>query len=467
MQISLKKLLKRRRFLQFGLSGMALAIFGSCSSEAKISKQTLNQKSKNIILVIGAGVSGLAAARELQSSGFEVIVLEGRDRIGGRIYTNQDWGFPIDLGASWIHGQEENPITKLTQNFNIKTKITDYDNLKIYSQGKSLSDSEIEAGANRYESLKDRLKSWGDNQDRDVSIFQGVRQFLDRDKLTAKQREILQWWLASEIEMEMGMDLKDLSLWEWDEDEAFEGDDLVFPEGYAQIPQQLSAGIQIKLGHSVTEIADTDRGVTVTTNQGKFQGIAAIITLPLGVLKSGNVKFLPPLPDRKQTAIQRLTIGVLNKVVLKFSQPFWDQVEIIGNISKTPTDFPYFINWDEYTDKPALIAITGGSFARRLEGLTDHNLASEVMNGLKRIYGDSIPQPEAILRTKWASDPFSFGSYSNLPVGTTARERTILAEPIRDRLFFAGEATSSEYPATVHGAFLSGIREAKRVIEFL
>lgn len=461
------RLLKRRRFVQYGLTGMGMAILSSCVFDTGMSQPTLNQTSKSTILVIGAGISGLAAARELQNSGFEVIILEGRDRIGGRIYTNNDLGFPIDLGASWIHGRTQNPIALLAREFEIKTAISNYENLKLYYRGQPLSVADVDAGESRYESLRDRAKSWGEERDRDLTISEGVQRFIDRAPLTTKQRDILQWWLDSEVAIEQGMDLNELSLWEWNEDEAFEGDDLIFPEGYVQIPQRLSQNIQIKLGHIVTEISESDRGVTVTTNRGIFTGVAALITLPLGVLKSGKVKFSPPLPDRKQKAIQRLTMGILNKVALQFPQPFWDNVEILGNISKTATDFPYFVNWHEYTSHPILISIAGGSFARRWEGLSDRDLAQEAIDGLRRMYGNSVPQPETILRTKWANDPFSLGSYSNLPVGVTSQERSILAEPIHDRLFFAGEATSVDYPATVHGAFLSGIREAKRAIDLL
>lgn len=450
-------LYKRRNFLQLSLFvGSAFAVLG-CQEIAKSGGAN--------ILVVGAGVAGLAAARELKFKGFKVTVLEGRNRIGGRIFTDKSIGLPVDLGASWIHGINNNPIGKLARDSQIRILPTDYDNIQIYrNNGKLLGEKEIETGDSLYQRVMKQAKAMSENLDRDISVAEAVKRIANQEKLTLQQQGILQWQLNSNIIIENGTDLDRLSIWEWDEDEAFGGKDYLFPGGYDQIIQVLAKGIDIKLQQKVMAINYNDSGVLVKTDKGTFQADAIVITLPVGVLKSENITFSPPLPSRKRAAINSLDMGVLNKVVLKFPKLFWSKdYDWIGYISSMEKDFSDFLNLRRYSSLPVLIAFAGGSFARSLEGISEKEVVERVMKVLRRIYGNGIPNPDAVLRTKWASDPFTLGSYSTMPVGSKGSDRTILAEPVGKRLFFAGEATSQDYPATVHGAFLSGVREAERI----
>lgn len=449
---------RRRKFLQLSLLATLSSITWSCS-------QSVAKSSKANILIIGAGIAGLAAARQLQSSGFHVTVLEGRNRIGGRIYTDRNLGLPIDLGASWIHGINKNPIAKLAQDFKINIQKTNYDNIHLYgSNGKRLNETEIASSYAVFQKVIRQAKAMSENLDRDISVAEAVKRILSKDKLAPQQQNNLRWQLNSNLVVETGTDLENLSMWEWNEDEAFGGDDYLFPGGYDQIIQGLAKGIDVKLQQKVIGIEYGKQAVSVKTEKGTFQGDAVIITLPLGVLKSGNITFSPALPQNNRAAIDRLNMGVLNKVVLKFPKVFWQQnYDMLGYANPKAKDFSEFVNWQHYTAAPVLIALTGGSFARSLELVSETEVGERVMQLLRKLYGNSIPNPEAVLRTKWSADPFAFGSYSTMPVGAKGIDRTFLAEPVAKRLFFAGEATSPEYPATVHGAFLSGIREAQRI----
>jgi polyamine oxidase len=447
----------RRDFLQLCLfAGSAFSVLG-CQEIAKSGGAN--------ILVVGAGVAGLAAARELKFKGFKVTVLEGRNRIGGRIFTDESIGLPVDLGASWIHGIDNNPIGKLARDSQIRILPTDYDNIQVYgNNGKLLGEKEIESADSLYQRVMKQAKAMSENLDRDISVAEAVKRIINQEKLSPQQQGILQWQLNSNILIENGTDLDRLSIWEWDEDEAFGGKDYLFPGGYDQIIQVLAKGIDVKLQQKVMAINYNDSGVVVKTDQGNFQGDAIVITLPLGVLKSASITFSPPLPSRKRAAINSLDMGVLNKVVLKFPNLFWSKdYDWIGYMSRMEKDFSDFLNLRRYSSAPVLIAFAGGSFAQSLEGISEKEVVERVMKVLRRVYGNSIPNPDAVLRTKWASDPFTLGSYSTMPVGSKGSDRTILAEPVGKRLFFAGEATSQDYPATVHGAFLSGIREAERI----
>lgn len=456
---SIKSLLNRRRFIQFSLFASTIGLSWACAENRVQSQQ---QK----VLVIGAGIAGLAAAQELQQNGFQVTVLEGRDRIGGRIYSDRTLGFPVDLGASWIHGITDNPIGNLAREWNIAIKPTDFDNILLYgSNGQLISDEDIDSSYEIYEKIIERAEALAENAEKDLSLAAAIQQSLKSQTLKPQESQLLQWWLNSELIIDRGADLENLSAWWFDEGESFDGDDYIFPQGYDQIINGLAKNLAIQRQQKVMEIITSNSGVSVTTDRGNFTADAAIVTLPLGVLKSGNIKFSPPLPANKQAAINRLSMGILNKVVLKFSQQFWPkEYHGFGYLSEGNADFGEFLNWSFYSEKPALMAFTGGSFARNIEQLSEEEISDRIMRILRQNYGQPIPEPESAIVTRWNQDPFAFGSYSYIPVGGDSGDRDLLAEPVGDRLFFAGEATSRDYPSTVHGAYLSGIREAKRLI---
>jgi monoamine oxidase len=417
------------------------------------------------ILVIGAGIAGLAAARQLQFSNFQVTVLEARNRIGGRIYTNKNFGFPVDLGASWIHGIDKNPLTKLAQEFQVVIQYTDFDNIQVYgSNGEIFTVSELKDANLLSQQILQEAKSLGKKLESDISVAEAIQYVLPGKKnITCRQSSLVQWYLT-EREIQEGTDLDSYSVWEWDEYENLEGGNYLLPNGYEEIIQGLAKGIDIRLQQKVIEIQYDEKKVLVKTNSKHFLADAVVITLPLGVLKSAAVIFSPPLPKSKLTAINRLGMGVLNKVVLKFPQAFWSQdYDIIGYVSEKDKDFSVFLNLNRYISVPVLVALTGGSFARSLEALSEVEIGKRVMKVLRRMYGDGIPAPEVVIATRWARDSFACGSYSNMPVNAKASDRTTLAAPVENRLFFAGEATSQQYPSTVHGAYLSGLREAERI----
>lgn len=459
MVYEIKWLIKRRQFMQSALGASAVSLSWACAANRVQSQQ---QK----VLIIGAGIAGLAAAKQLQQYGFQVTVLEGRDRLGGRIHTDRSLGFPVDLGASWIHGITNNPMGNLARQWYIEIKPTDLDHILLYgSNGKLISNEDIDSSYALYVKMRDRAEALAEKSATDLSLAAAMEQIFKEITLSAQQIQLVQWWLNSELIIERGADLTSLSAWWFNEGESFPGADYIFPQGYDQIINELAKNLEIQLSQIVREIHTSNSSVSVITEQGDFTADAAIVTLPLGVLKSGKVKFSPPLPADKQRAIQRLNMGVLNKVLLKFPRQFWPETyHGFGYLSAAKTDFGEFLNWSLYSGKPALMAFTGGSFAREIEQLSATQISDRIMQVLRRSYGQHIPEPENLIITRWSQDPFAFGSYSYIPVGGDSSDRDLLAEPVNQRLFFAGEATSREYPSTVHGAYLSGIRAAQRLL---
>jgi len=208
------------------------------------------------------------------------------------------------------------------------------------------------------------------------------------------------------------------------------------------------------------------RGRSEQLFNGRLMSAAhGVKPLRLGVLKAGTVAFTPPLPAAKQKAIQRLGMGVLNKLYLRFPRRFWDaDAELINYIPAQHGRWAESLNMAYYTDAPVLLCFNAGIYGTATEALSDAEVVAAAMTSLRTIYGADIPAPTAHLRTRWAADPYARGSYSFAAVGSSPADRDALAAPVGGRLFFAGEATYRDYPSTVHGAYLSGRRAAANIL---
>lgn len=275
------------------------------------------------VLVIGAGISGIAAARQLVQRGFDVTVLEGRARIGGRIATDRSWpDQPLEMGAGWIQTSVGNPISGLARTYGMKATRSDYDSYALYgTDGKLLPDRRVEEIETRFGDLMAAVNRARRQRQRanlpDISFGAAIDGVLEPQKLSAIERRELIYAVNTTIEHEYAADVADLSLYSWDGDSGFSGPDLFVTNGYDRIVNGLAAGLDVRLEHVVQRIAYSDSGVQITTNRGVFTGDAALVTIPLGVLKRGDVEFSPALPDAKQRAIALLGMGVLNRLFLR------------------------------------------------------------------------------------------------------------------------------------------------------
>ncbi|XP_071495528.1 lysine-specific histone demethylase 1A-like [Diadema antillarum] len=310
--------------------------------------------------------------------------------------------------------------------------------------------------------------------------------------LSSRDRQILDWHFAN-LEFANATPLSTLSLKHWDQDDDFEfsGSHLTVRNGYSCVPVALSEGLDIKLNTVVRQIKHTSTGVEVVTQSIKGQGgsctfkaDAAVCTLPLGVLKQSPpvVQFSPHLPEWKTSAIQRMGYGNLNKVVLCFDKVFWESaINLFGHVgSTTASRGELFLFWNLYK-APVLLALVAGEAAQIMENVSDDVIVGRCLTVLKGIFGNNaVPQPKDAVVTRWRADPWSRGSYSYVAAGSSGNDYDLMATPVTPtpivpgappqannlpRLFFAGEHTIRNYPATVHGALLSGLREAGRIAD--
>lgn len=410
------------------------------------------------VIVIGAGIAGLAAARKLKEKGLTVIVLESQDRVGGRLRSNRSLGIAFDEGASWIHGTQGNPITALAKKAGMTTYETLDESRKSYDLGGALRDADVyDAAEEKLDAILETLMSEG----RAGKSFETV--FFQEYPEYAKDR-LWRFLLSTYMTFDTG-DLDQLSSTLYDEGEVFDGAERISTNGYDMIPKYLATGLNIKLNQRVTKVDYSGSMVRVSHNGITSKADYVLVTVPLGVLKENVIEFTPDLPQAKQTAIEKVGMNCVNKFLLTWDKAFWDDVQYISYTPEEKDKFNYFVNVKKFHPKVnALMTFAYADYGRETESMTDDAVIDEIMAHLQDIYGEDIPDPTHMLRTKWSSNPNAFGAYSFTAVGTEMRHFDDLAEEVNDKLFFAGEHTEADYFSTAHGAYLSGIREADKIL---
>jgi monoamine oxidase len=432
------------------------------------------------VLVIGAGVAGLSAARALSSGGLNVIVLEARDRVGGRIFTRHIPAFPtpIELGAEFIHGRPR----------------------EIWDVVESAGLTAVEVTDNHWQSLDGELqesKFWPQwkaivRQMRDAGApDQPFRRFIEERYGAEDQRETKSLALAYVEGFNAAsadrISVAALVAMEGGASDAGDGASFRILNGYDTLADWLIAGcnpqrVTLRLSVVADEIK-WSRGsveVRVRSRAGhalpSFRAERAVITLPLGVLQAppdtpGAVRFNPELKE-KQDAIGKLAMGQATKIALRFRERFWEQNKFQPAGGRLPP-FSFLHSRDEYfptwwtflpVRAPILTGWAGGPAAERLAMRGEEFIIGQALDSLTRLLGIGRERLATLLTGwhthDWQADPYARGAYSYVPVGGLDAPR-LLSEPVEDTLFFAGEATNLEgQNGTVHGAIASGRRTA-------
>ncbi|CAI8606543.1 unnamed protein product [Vicia faba] len=464
------------------------------------------------VIIIGAGPAGLTAARHLNRQGFTVTVLEARNRIGGRVFTDHSsLSVPVDLGASIITGVEADvaterrpdPSSLVCAQLGLELSMLNSD-CPLYDTvtGQKVPSEMDESLEAEYNSLLDDMvlvvarkgeqamkMSLEDGLEyalkiRRMGLSEGseeTKQNFDEEILDPQERRVMDWHFAH-LEYGCAALLKEVSLPYWNQDDVyggFGGPHCMIKGGYSTVVESLGEGLAIHMNHTVTNVSygikepgQNNKVKVSTLNGNEFFGDAVLITVPLGCLKAETIQFSPSLPEWKCSSIQRLGFGVLNKVVLEFPTVFWDDaVDYFGATAEDRSKRGHcFMFWNvkKTVGAPVLIALVVGKAAIDGQSLSSFDHVNHALKVLRKLFGEaSVPDPVGYVVTDWGRDPYSFGAYSYVAVGASGEDYDILGRPVDNCLFFAGEATCKEHPDTVGGAMMSGLREAVRIIDIL
>ncbi|MBP7185046.1 MAG: FAD-dependent oxidoreductase [Saprospiraceae bacterium] len=450
--------MKRRKFIIDAVTGLPMILFAPMILSSSCNNDDNNQSGKSVI-VVGGGISGLAAAKKLKDNGLNVTLLESRDKVGGRLRTNRSLGFSFDEGASWIHGINGNPLTSLAEQTGMQTVVSEDDSKISYDLGGILRSNEVydDTETELYEILE-TMKNSGDATKSFETVFNTLYPQYANDRLW-------KFFLSTYVTFDTG-DLDKLSSLLYDEGEVYGGVEKIVTNGYDTLANYFANGLNINLNTVVTKIDYSQNKTIVTSASGtNYEADYVIVTVPLGVLKSNRINFVPALPATKQNAIQKLGMNCTNKFILVWDTAFWDDVLFISYTPEMKDKYNYFVNVKKYhPDKNALMTFAYADYARLTETMNDAEVIEDIMSHLKDMYGQNIPYPTNMLRTKWNSDENCLGSYSYTAIESEMRHFDDLAEEVNNKLFFAGEHTEIDYFSTVHGAYMSGLREADKIL---
>lgn len=422
-------------------------------------------------VIVGAGVAGLTAARLLQDAGRTVVVLEARDRIGGRVHTDRTDGI-VDLGASWIHGVDGSPVAAAAEAFGMRTVEFTVGGFQVDSRpiayhgpdGRPLSAEETRAFAADVHAVDAVLPDIIAASRPTASYRDVTDEALSRQGWSAERTQRVREYLEHRAEEQYGAWIEDLAAHGLDDD-VIEGDEVVFPDGYVVLPERLAEGLDIRLEHLVTRVDWSDDGVWVRTSHGDFSGDTTVITVPVGVLQAGTMEIVPPLPPVNAEALGRLRMNAFEKVFLRFPTRFWE--DGVYALRQQGPEARWWHSWYDLTalhDEPLLLTFAAGPAAAATRDWSDAEVQASIMAQLRRLYGDGIPDPIGMRRTAWQDDPFAHGSYAYMTVGSTTADHDDLATPVGGVLHLAGEATWTDDPATVPAALFSGHRAAERIL---
>jgi monoamine oxidase len=400
------------------------------------------------VAIIGAGAAGLGAARALENSGLSILVLEARDRVGGRGHTIMATpAITFDLGCGWLHSADRNSFVAIAERLNFE----------IDKTRPPWREQSFDAGFPLAERI-DFMRALDAFYDRAEEAAETARDSAASAYLEAGNRwnpmiDALSTYInGSELDQVSNLDMN-----------AYEDSEINWRvrRGYGALMAAYGAALPLGLNTQVTLIDHSGTRVRIETSNGTLSAGKVIVTVPTNLIAEETIRFHPALPG-KVNAARGLPLGLADKVMLALDEP--EALPKDGNLRGATMRTAMGSFHLRPFGQPCIEGYFGGRFARELEDAGEGALAAQSINEIAALLGNDYRRKlKPLAESRWAHDPFARGSYSHALPGH-AGDRAVLAAPVDGRLFFAGEATSPNFFSTAHGARDSGERAAQEVM---
>jgi monoamine oxidase len=353
------------------------------------------------IAVIGAGAAGLTAARALADQGFEVLVIEGRDRIGGRILTvgpNDDWPQPIELGAAFVAAG--GPLADQLDESGVAALPVPLAAAEVRTPDGAIAE-ESPVGPDAVA----EAVSWAVGQPRDMSVAEALEESGAGQVGASGEIPDAAWlehFLQTRLATTTGADADRVSAWYGttgvgiaDGQATEQAEPLVVLGGFSTVLDSLAEGLDVAVSSPVSHVAEAEDGVSLRLGNGQTLTVdRAVITVPLGVLKAGTIEFDPPLPFRHREAIDALGMGALEVTWLRFDEPFWQTDAPLWSVVGGDSEIAAWLNLEPFTGEPVVMGIAAGDAAERLAELSDDEVLAIARRSLEPFVGEATPEPE-------------------------------------------------------------------------
>ena len=404
------------------------------------------------VAIIGAGAAGLGAANALKNSGLSVIVLEARDRVGGRAHTIMPAAdVTFDLGCGWLHSANQNSFVKIAEqlNFEIDRTLPPW---RERAYGNAFPKAERDAFIQALEEFYDRAEQAAEMV-RKSGRDSAANLYLEPGNRWNPMIDAISTYIN-------GCELDQVSLLDMD---AYEDTNINWRvrRGYGALVAAYGASCPLAFDCNVVLIDHSEKRVRIETSRGTLTADKVIVTVPTNLIADEAIRFHPPLPA-KVDAARGLPLGLADKVVVALDEP--EALPKDGNLRGATMRTEMGTYHLRPFGQPCIEGFFGGRYAQSLEDAGPGALAAASIDEIVSFLGNDFrPKLKPLAESRWAHDPFARGSYSHALPGH-AGDRAVLAAPVDGRLFFAGEATSPGFFSTAHGARDSGERAAEEVL---